>query len=209
MPRRAIFRPVPFHRPATPAHPFRHVLKTLPVLAVFWLLTLGLIPALIVRAQRATELAALFLFPQQTVVGIVALAAGTPLVLWAGLQLVGAGGGTPLAYDPPRRLVISGPYAWLRNPMVVGFIVQGAGVGFLSGSILVALFFVVIALWWNALVRPLDEDKLQKTFGREYELYRRSVPCWVPLRRRWSPPPLTGPISLDELPEQRHSRRRR
>jgi protein-S-isoprenylcysteine O-methyltransferase Ste14 len=180
----------------------------LPVLGIFWIVTLGLAPILILRLQQAAGLDDLF-FTIQTGLGLGVLAAGTALVLWSVLTFAIAGEGTPISFDAPRRLVISGPYAWLRNPMVLGFIVQGVGVGLMSGSFPVMLFYLLMGLWWNFLVRPRDEDQLQKVFGRDLELYRRHVPCWLPLRRRWSPPPLTRPISLDELPERRHSRKRR
>jgi len=198
---------VAIHRQASPAPAYWHVLKTLPVLAIFWIIMLGLAPILIVRLQQAADLNNLF-FSIQTGIGLGLLAAGTALVFWSVLTFAIAGEGTPMPFDAPRRLVIRGPYAWMRNPMVLGFMVQGVGVGLMAGSVPVILFYLLIGLWWNFLVRPRDEDQLQKAFGRELELYRRHVPCWLPLRRRWSPPPLTGPISLHELPEPRHSRKR-
>ena len=199
---------MPIYRQARPAPAFWHVLKTLPVLGIFWIVALGLAPILMVRLQQAAGLDQLF-FTIQTGAGLGLLAAGTALVVWSVVAFANAGGGTPMSFDAPRRLVISGPYAWLRNPMVLGFMVQGIGVGLMAGSIPVILLYLLAGLWWNLLVRPRDEDQLQKIFGRDLELYRRHVPCWLPLRRRWSPPPLTGPISLDELPQRRYRRKRR
>jgi len=179
-----------------------------PVLGIFWIVALVLAPILTVRLQQAAGLDPLF-FTIQTGAGLALLATGTALVVWSVVTFATAGGGTPMPFDAPRRLVISGPYAWLRNPMVLGFVVQGVGVGLMAGSIPVILLYLLVGLWWNLLVRPRDEDQLQKVFGRDLELYRRHVPCWLPLRRRWSPPPQIGPISLDEVPQRRHSRKRR
>lgn len=178
------------------------------MLGIFWIVALVLAPILTVRLQQAAGLDPLF-FAIQTGAGLALLAAGTALVVWSVVTFATAGGGTPMPFDAPRRLVISGPYAWLRNPMVLGFVVQGVGVGLMAGSIPVILLYLLVGLWWNLLVRPRDEDQLQKVFGRDLELYRRHVPCWLPLRRRWSPPPQIGPISLDEVPQRRHSRKRR
>lgn len=166
------------------------------------------IPAVIRRWETSGAFDAL-VFPEQGLVGVVTLVAGSALVLWAALALAISGNGTPLPFDAPRRLVVDGPYAWFRNPMATGAFVQGLGIGIARGSILLMIVFAVAALCWDLLVRPEDEDQLQRTFSRDYELYRRSVRCWLPLRRRWSPPPRTGPISLEELPERRRERRHR
>ena len=67
-----------------------------------------------------------------------------------------------LPFDAPRRLVIGGPYAWLRTPMVTGTIGQGLGIGLMTGSIVVIVFFVIFALLWNTFVRPTEEDQMQQ-----------------------------------------------
>ena len=195
-----------YRRPANPAPAYWHLLKALPVLGVFWLVTLGLIPALIVKLEHAAKLDDV-VFTRHDVAGLVVLGIGTLLVIWAVVTFAVAGGGTPMSFDAPRRMVITGPYAWVRNPMTIGWVIQGTGVAFWSGSVLVLVVFFLAAIWWNYMVRPGDEDELQKAFGRELELYRRHVRCWLP-RRRWSPPPHTGPISLDDLIDHRPGRRR-
>ena len=52
------------------------------------------------------------------------------------------GDGTPLPIDAPRRLVVSGPYAWVRNPMAVAGIAQGFGVALWHGSWVVAFYVI-------------------------------------------------------------------
>ncbi|MGH7523912.1 MAG: methyltransferase family protein, partial [Gemmatimonadales bacterium] len=136
-----------------------------------------------------------------------AMVLGTLLAIWSIVTFVIVGRGTPMAFDAPRLLVITGPYAWVRNPMVAGFLMQGIGVGLLTGSYVVILLYLLLGLGWDLWVRPLDEDTLQKRFGRDLERYRRHVPCWVPRSRPWSPPPPTAPISVDELPIPGRNRR--
>jgi protein-S-isoprenylcysteine O-methyltransferase Ste14 len=184
------------------------VLKTLPVVAGVSITLAWLVPWVVVAWQHDVALDTFF-FPVRTDVGTAFFAAGTLLMAWAAIILAIRGGGTPLPFDAPRRLVVSGPYAWFRNPMIVGLVLQGVGVGVDTGSVLVMLFVAALALLWNLMIRPTEEDALQRIFGRDFELYRREVRCWLPMRRRWTPPVHTGPISLEELPAVARKRRRR
>src|SRR2546423_1238445 len=52
--------------------------------------------------------------------GLVPLAMGVGIILWCFVAFVRRGRGTPAPYDPPRRLVISGLYRFVRNPQYVG-----------------------------------------------------------------------------------------
>jgi hypothetical protein len=70
------------------------------------------------------------------------------------------GDGTPLPSAMPNRLVIAGPYRWVRNPMAVSGIVQGAAVGFILQSWLVVAYAVVGSLVWNYAIRPHEESDL-------------------------------------------------
>jgi protein-S-isoprenylcysteine O-methyltransferase Ste14 len=103
--------------------------------------------------------------------------ASTFLVLWGDMMLAVEGQGTPPWFDAPRWLVSSGPYAWLRTPMVTGTLGQVVGAVFITGSVIVVAFVPVIALVWNRFIRPPEEDLMQHFFGRSFELYRRGVRC--------------------------------
>ena len=172
---------MPIYRSARPAPAFWNVIKTVPAIALFSFVLLQIVPKLIVRAQISGEFDVL-VFPAQREIGLFLSWAGAAVVLWSALMLAIKGGGTPFPFDAPRRLVVDGPYAWFRNPMVTGMVAQGIGIGIAVGSGLVMLFFAFLALLWELLVRREDEDELQRTFGREFELYRRSVRCWLPMR---------------------------
>jgi len=196
------------YRLAKPAPAIWNVFKTLVVIALFDAIVVWGLPTLILRVQHEGAGIDLF-FPPLVAAGKVLLVAGTLLVLWAGMMLAIAGQGTPLPFDAPRRLVVGGPYAWLRTPMVTGTLGQVVGVRLISGSIIILLLFPLIAFLWNAIFRSTEEDVLQLHFGRDYELYRRSVRCWLPMRSRWRPPADYVPFSVSDMHKAPRRRRRR
>jgi protein-S-isoprenylcysteine O-methyltransferase Ste14 len=90
------------------------------------------------------------------------------------------GKGTPLPLDPPKKLVIEGPYRIVRNPMYwgVGSVVLGEAAIF--HSIALAELAVVFAVGVILFVLLFEEPALRRKFGEEYEEYCRKVPRWLP-----------------------------
>ena len=91
-----------------------------------------------------------------------------------------AGRGTPLPTSPARRLVIAGPYRWVRNPMALAGVLQAVGVGLWLGSWVVVAYALCGAVLWHVVVRPQEERELIERFGEPYEHYRRAARCWLP-----------------------------
>jgi len=93
------------------------------------------------------------------------------------------GNGTPLPLDPPKKLVVEGPYRVVRNPMYwsVLFVLLGEAAIFHSVALaeLALAFFVGV----NLFVLFFEEPALQQKFGAEYEEYCRRVPRWLPRLR--------------------------
>ncbi|HEY4320425.1 MAG TPA: methyltransferase [Gemmatimonadales bacterium] len=195
-----------FYHIARPTNPVWNLARTLVFVAIWSAVVVWGLPLGIVQVEHNANFDVPG-FQELPVIGLALVIAGSLLVFWAAVTMALAGYGTPATFAAPRRLVVTGPYAWFRNPMVVGTLVQGVGLGALYGSLPVLLLFAGGALLWNLLRRRDDEDELQRVFGREFELYRRSVRCWLPMRKRWSPPPGTSPISYAELHRRRHHRR--
>jgi protein-S-isoprenylcysteine O-methyltransferase Ste14 len=71
------------------------------------------------------------------VAGMLLGACGAAIALTCILTFVFAGKGTPAPFDPPRRLVVQGPYRVVRNPMYVGAGLALAGAGIFYRSIFV------------------------------------------------------------------------
>lgn len=87
---------------------------------------------------------------------------------------------TPLGDRPPERLVRSGWYAVVRNPMAAGMTLVLAGETLLWSAPGIALWAAfVLGVSWTA-VRRVEEPSLAEAFGEEYAAYRRAVPAWIP-----------------------------
>ena len=93
------------------------------------------------------------------------------------------GKGTPLPLDPPKRLVVEGPYGVVRNPIYwsVALVILGEAAVFHSVALAdcAIVYFVVASL----VVLVFEEPELRRTFGAEYEEYCQRVPRWLPRRR--------------------------
>ena len=102
--------------------------------------------------------------------------------LWSGITMATRGDGTPLPTATAPRLVIAGPYRYVRNPMALAGIAQGIAVSIYLGSYGVIAYSLLVAIFWHTVVRPVEEHDLVERFGESYVHYRKSVRLWFP---RW------------------------
>ena len=116
--------------------------------------------------------------PQVT--GMFVVAIGTAIALCCVFTFVFIGEGTPAPFDPPRKLVVRGPYRFVRNPMYIGagITLAGAALYYESLSILIyaGLFFLITHLF----VVLYEEPILRRKFCDEYEAYFGRVNRWLP-----------------------------
>ena len=130
----------------------------------------------------------------------------SPLPYWgiaraAGILLIGAGlvpivhsfidffraDGTPVPVAAPPRLVVSGYYRYVRNPIYVGFLGVLLGEALLFGSRGLLEYALIAWAVGAAAVRWYEEPRLGREFGAEYREYRRAVRAWLPRLRPWTP----------------------
>ena len=114
------------------------------------------------------------------VAGMVIGAAGAAVALWCILTFASIGRGTPAPFDPPRRLVIQGPYRFVRNPMYIGAGLALAGAALFYGSLPLLGYTGLFFLATHLFVVCYEEPTLRRTFGQEYEAYLRQVRRWWP-----------------------------
>jgi protein-S-isoprenylcysteine O-methyltransferase Ste14 len=129
--------------------------------------------------SRAGLTAPAFVGPAEAA-GLVMTALGASLAAWCILTFALLGRGTPAPFDPPRRLVVRGPYRFVRNPMYLGAATALAGAALYYGSVGLAVYAAVFLLLMHALVVWYEEPALRAAFGTEYERYRAQVHRWYP-----------------------------
>ena len=119
--------------------------------------------------------------------GVACLAVGLALFAASLRRFATEGQGTLAPWDSPRRLVVRGPYRFVRNPMISGVIFLLIGEALVLRSLphgVWAAFFVVL----NAVYIPLvEEPQLVTRFGDDYRRYRDHVPRFLPRTRPWTP----------------------
>jgi protein-S-isoprenylcysteine O-methyltransferase Ste14 len=146
------------------------------------------IPAWLARDGRATlRLGAIPAELAAQVGGILLLMVGLTLFVASLRKFATEGEGTLAPWDPPRKLVVRGPYRYVRNPMISGVILVLLGEGLVLLSrvhVLWGLTFLGI----NAVYIPLfEEPQLASRFGDSYRDYCRHVPRLVPRLKPWRP----------------------
>jgi protein-S-isoprenylcysteine O-methyltransferase Ste14 len=90
------------------------------------------------------------------------------------------GQGTPAPIVPTQKLVVEGLHRYIRNPMYVGVMLVVWGQALLYWSRALAEYAAFLWLAFHAFVLLYEEPTLRRTFGEEYEAYRRRVPRWIP-----------------------------
>ena len=114
------------------------------------------------------------------VVAMILGAAGAALALWCIGTFALVGKGTPAPFDPPRRLVVRGPYRMVRNPMYLGAGLALASAALFYQSAPIAAYAALFWLATHLFVVAYEEPTLRRTFGAEYEEYCRRVRRWWP-----------------------------
>jgi protein-S-isoprenylcysteine O-methyltransferase Ste14 len=126
------------------------------------------------------------------VAGAVLIVAGAVVVVHAFVSFVVAGRGTPAPIAPTERLVVTGLYRYVRNPMYVAVGATIAGQALLLGRPVLGVYTLVFWAVVATFVRVYEEPTLSARYGAEYAAYRRAVPGWLPRVRPWSPDVSSG-----------------
>lgn len=148
-------------------------------------LLLGVLPAVILEqtggsrlslAERPLWLLLLLLPP---------LALALVLKLTAVQEFVLRGRGTPAHFDPPKRLVTSGVYAYLANPLELSICLLLLGMGALLSSPWVAAAGLMGLIYSLGLPTWQEDHALAERYGEGWRSYRRAVGRWWPRWRPW------------------------
>lgn len=143
---------------------------------------LVLLPAAIFLAESGRPLPILRAHPAAIFLGAASFAAGFVLACWAGFCLIQYGRGTPLPLDPPRRLVLRGPYRWVRNPQAIAMVLMVIGEILALRSRFLWLLLPATFAYLEWIVGRWEERQLTRDFGDEYTSYATRVRKWLPVR---------------------------
>ena len=123
----------------------------------------------------------------QAVGGIFLLILGLSLALWTMMLFHHKGKGTAAPWNPPKKLVIEGPYRHVRNPMITSVLVIIIAEWLLLGAWQLLVLFIIFLIG-NMIYFPLVEEKgLEKRFGEDYLRYKKHVPRYIPRLTAWIP----------------------
>jgi len=110
-------------------------------------------------------------------------------------EFVERGGGTPVPFDAPPRLVRTGIYAYVRNPMQLSAVLLLLALGLVLRNVWVASAGVIAHFYSVGLAAWDEDDDLARRFGDQWTRYHAAVRAWLP---RWRPrfPDVDGPARL-------------
>ena len=105
---------------------------------------------------------------------------GSVILLWSFWNFLIEGRGTPAPIDPPKELVATGFYRYVRNPMYVGVLAIIIGHFLWFGYWNLLIYAMIVFIGFNTFVTYYEEPTLKRKFGAAYEDYLKRVPRWIP-----------------------------
>jgi protein-S-isoprenylcysteine O-methyltransferase Ste14 len=109
--------------------------------------------------------------------------------IWIGMVLIFLGEGIRIwaagHLQKNEVLTVTGPYAYVKNPLYIGSILITAGFCILADNIyLLAAAFLMFCFHYIPYKKRVEGDRMKKIFGNQFEDYDGKVPDYLP---RWTP----------------------
>jgi protein-S-isoprenylcysteine O-methyltransferase Ste14 len=155
---------------------------------MFASLVVFLLPALVIETTDSVWVNPLDRAAWQVGLLVQMLAAPAVLGLTAVQEFVERGYGTPVPFDPPKRLVTTGVYAYVRNPMQVSAIVILFLLGIVLQNVWIAAAGVMAHIYSLGLAGSDEDEDLRARFGERWATYKSGVRRWFPRLRPWYAP---------------------
>jgi protein-S-isoprenylcysteine O-methyltransferase Ste14 len=121
--------------------------------------------------------------------------AGAALVLLGLIPLVESfarfawkGFGTPAPIAPTTKLVVTGFYRRVRNPMYIGVVTIVLGEGLILSDVRLVVLAAGLWLLFHLFVLVYEEPALTRSFGDDYAAFKANVPRWLPRLTPWDGP---------------------
>jgi protein-S-isoprenylcysteine O-methyltransferase Ste14 len=159
-----------------------------PIAGALFLSLIAFFILLSLVADDLFNLPYLFRGPWSMITGICLILSGAFLMFISIIYFVKVRG-TPVPFSPPPKLITTGPYRIVRNPMLTGLFMLLFGTGIIMDSISLVFFFTPLFIAANIWeLRKVEEPELVKRLGQEYVEYRKRTPMFFPFRtkRQWN-----------------------
>ncbi len=151
-----------------------------PIVGLFYVALIGFFIYISFVLDQLANFPEIFSIPWNLIIGIPLVVIGFTLMFFSVIFFLKVKG-TPVPLSPPPKLVKTGLYKYVRNPMLTGIFVQLFGWGIITNSIsLIFIFtplFMIINIWELKMV---EEPELEKRLGKEYIEYKKYVPMFFP-----------------------------
>jgi len=112
--------------------------------------------------------------------GLVLIFFGAMIYAWSAWTFTFIGKGTPAPFDPPKELVVKGPFRYVRNPIYVFVIIVLVGEAILLQNSAAIIYAALAIFFLHLWVVFYEEPTLRERFEKPYEAYCAAVPRWFP-----------------------------
>ena len=112
--------------------------------------------------------------------GLIPILIGVMIYIWCAWDFTFIGKGTPAPFDPPKELVVKGPYQYVRNPMYVFVALALIGEAIFFETTILVLFAALAVTICHLWVVVYEEPTLKRKFGESYKIYCERVSRWLP-----------------------------
>jgi len=140
-------------------------------------IVVGLLPYLLIR----DKVDSFFMVPlrMHQYVGAFIFVLGWCLIIYCVYRFAVEGKGTLSPVDPTKHLVVKGLYQYSRNPMYIGVMLALIGEVIFSLSLQVLIYSIIVFIAFHLFIILVEEPRLRRDFGEEYQAYCRKVGRWV------------------------------
>jgi len=167
-----------FYKTATGSKKIRNFLT--PIGVIFFFSLIGLFIIVSLWTDKLLHFSKFISYPSNIYTSLLILTLGLFLMLWSILYFIKVKG-TPVPFNPPPKLVTTGPYSYIRNPMLCGVFILMFGFGIFFRSISLVFIFTPLFILFNFLeLKTIEEPELENRLGKDYSKYKKRVPMFFP-----------------------------
>jgi protein-S-isoprenylcysteine O-methyltransferase Ste14 len=144
----------------------------------------GLIPVWIARGNAPWPVLEA---PEFRIAGLLLVVVGAVPLIESFWRFAVEGLGTPAPIAPTQRLVVTGFYRYVRNPMYVGVMMIILGDALIFAAPWLFGYAALVCLGFSGFVMAYEEPTLRRRYGAQYDLFCANVPRWIPRFTPWTP----------------------